>query len=292
VFFVKILSYFPFWFLYFLTELTAFLGFHILHYRRAVVRDNMAIAFPEKTAEERRKLEKQFYRQFLQVFAEFMKAWRFKKEDWLDRMPLTNPEVLEAYLDKDIPIVLMSGHTANWEWGAYSIQAHLDYDLEFLYKPVKSKAYDDIMLRLRTRHGNTAIAKDDAIREVLKRRKKPRLVGFISDQSPSMGTDKYWIDFLNRPTAFYVGAERIATLTQYAVFYADVYRTSKGYYEITFKRIAEPPYGKGEHGITAAFAEMLEESIRKNPADYLWSHKRWKYTKEEEEAHMASLKSS
>ncbi len=291
MFFVKALSLLPLGFLYFLAEITAILAFHVFHYRRSVVRENLAMAFPEKPLKERKKIAKQFYRQFLQVFAEFMKAWRFKKEDWLERFPITNPEVVEDYLKKGVPVVLMSGHTANWEWGAYTLNAHIDFDLDFLYKPVKKKAFDDIMLKLRTRHGGIAIAKDNAIREVIKRRKKPRLVGIIGDQLPSMGTEKYWLNFLNRPTAFYKGAERIATLTQYAVFYAEVSRTGLGRYELTFQKIDEPPYEKGHEGIIASFVEHLEASIRKHPADYLWSHKRWKYSKEEEEAHLASLKS-
>lgn len=290
MFFVKSLSLLPLGFLYFLAELTAILAFHVFHYRRGVVRRNLAAAFPEKSKLERIGIARNFYRQFFQVFAEFMKAWRFTKEDWLERFPITNPEVVEEYLKKGVPIVLMSGHTANWEWGGYSISAHFNYDLDFLYKPVKKKAFDDIMLKLRTRHGGRAISKDNAIREVLKRRKKPRFVGFIGDQLPSMGTEKYWLNFLNRPTAFYVGAERIATLTQYAAFYADVHRTGRGRYELTFKKLGEPPYEKGEQGIIANFVEMLEDTIHRHPSDYLWSHKRWKYTKEEEEAHLASLK--
>lgn len=292
MFLIRIFSLLPFWFLYGLCEISAFLAYHVLRYRRGVVRENLAHAFPEKSGFERRKIAIQFYRQFFQVLAEFVKAWRFKKEDWLERVPITNPEVVEKYLDAGTPIVLMSGHTANWEWPAFSIEQHFNYTMEFLYKPIKNELFDKVMLNLRTRHGNIAIPKDNAIREVLKRRKQPRLVGFISDQLPSMGTEKYWLDFLNRPTAFYVGAERIATLTQYAVFYVDAHRTGLGRYEVTFRQIAEPPYEKGHQGIIADFAKMLEKTIHEHPADYLWSHQRWKYSEADEQAHLEKLKAS
>lgn len=274
-----------------LCELTAFLTYYIFRYRRSVVSTNIARAFPEKMAKERAKIEIQFYRQFFQVLAEFWKSYSFTEEDWAKRVRLTNPEVLAAYLDKGTPVVLMSGHTANWEWPAHGVHQCLGYPLEFLYKPVQNERFDKIMLALRTKHGATAVPKDNAVREIIKRRKQPRLIGIIGDQLPSMGTEKYWMDFLNRETAFYKGAERIATMTNYAVFYGDMRRVSLGHYELTFEQIAEPPYQKGQEGIIVEYVNKLQASIHRDPAAYLWSHKRWKYTKKQEEVALATSSS-
>lgn len=291
MFFVRLISFFPFWVLYALCELTAFLAYYVFRYRRSVVSANIEVAFPEKSRKERRRIEVQFYRQFLQVFAEFWKSYRFKKEDWAKRVPIKNPELVLSCLDKGIPVVLVSGHTANWEWPAHSIRQQLGYPLEFLYKPVKNQRFDHIMLQLRTRHGGIAVPKDSAMREIIKRRKQPRMIGIIGDQLPSMGTDKHWLDFLNRETAFYKGAERIATMANYAVFYTDTVRTSLGHYEVTLRRIAEPPYEKGQEGIIADYVTKLQASIHRNPSAYLWSHKRWKYTQKQEEEALASSSS-
>ncbi|GAB5523464.1 MAG: acetyltransferase [Roseivirga sp.] len=256
-----------------------------------MVSTNIERAFPEKSKKERRSIEVQFYRHFLQVFAEFWKSYRFTKEDWVRRVPIRNPEVVLSYLNKGIPVVLVSGHTANWEWPAHSVRQQLGYPLEFLYKPVKNERFDRIMLALRTRHDGIAVPKDNAMREIIKRRKQPRMIGIIGDQLPSIGTDKYWLDFLNRETAFYKGSERIATMAGYAVFYVDATRVSRGHYELTFRKIAEPPYEKGQEGIIADYVSKLQTSIHRNPSDYLWSHKRWKYTKKEEEAALATSSS-
>lgn len=271
-----------------LCELTAFLAYYIFRYRRSVVSANIARAFPEKPVRERRKIEVRFYRQFFQVLAELWKSYSFTEEEWARRVRLTNPEVLAAYLDKGTPVVLMSGHTANWEWPAHVVHQCLGYPLEFLYKPVKNERFDKIMLALRTKHGATAIAKDSAVREIIKRRKQPRLIGIIGDQLPSLGTEKYWLDFLNRETAFYKGAERIATMTNYAVFYMDMRRVSTGHYKLTFEQIAKPPYEKGQGVIIAEYANKLQATIHRDPSAYLWSHKRWKYTKKQEEAALAT----
>jgi len=122
------------------------------------------------------------------------------------------------------------------------------------------------------------------MRQIIKRRKQSRLIGIIGDQLPTIGAEKLWFDFLNRETAFYVGAERIAAMTQYAVFYIDTRRTGLGRYEVTFKKIASPPYEKGQTGIIEKYKELLEETILQSPSDYLWSHRRWKYTKEQSDA--------
>lgn len=284
MFFIRIISLLPFWLLYPLAEATAFFGYHIQRYRKSVVKENLSKAFPNKSDRQIRVLSKRFYRQFSQVLVESFKAYRFKEADWKKRVPLVNKEEVLSFLDRDVPVVLMSGHVANWEWPAFSIGAQMGYPMEFLYKPVKNQSFENIMLQLRTRHGGVAIPKDEAIREIIKRRRKPRLVGIIGDQLPSMGTEKKWLDFLNRDTAFYVGAERIATMTQYAVFYTDTRRTGLGQYEVTFRKISEPPYEKGASGIIEKYRDLLEETIKKKPSDYLWSHKRWKYTRAEEEA--------
>ncbi len=285
---VRILSRLPFWFLYPLAEATAFFGYHILGYRREVVRENLTTAFPDKSNAELRRTTKAFYRQLSQVFVESIMAYRFTHMDWVKRVPLVNKEEVLAYLDQGVPVILMSGHVANWEWPALSIGAQMGYPMEFLYKPVTKEKFENIMLKLRTKHGGIAIAKDSAMREIIKRRKQPRLVGIIGDQLPSMGTEKLWFDFLNRETAFYVGAERIATLTQYAVFYTDTKRTSLGRYEVTFKKIATAPYEKGHSGVIQRYKELLEETIHQHPSDNLWSHRRWKYTKAQDEARSIS----
>ncbi len=289
MFLIKLISLLPFWFIYFLSELISFLLYHVFRYRLRVVRKNLNQAFPEKSQEEIIKIEKGFYRNFPKVFLEIIKSYSFKKEDWNKHVSILNPELPTSYLENGVPVIMMGGHTANWEWTAYSVGQIMGYPMEFLYKPIKNKSFNRIMLNLRERHGGLAVPKDQAMRHIIKRRKQIRTIGIIGDQSPSMGTQKVWYNFLNRETAFYVGAERIATMAGYATFFVDFVRVSRGKYELKFIEIAKPPYEKGQTGIIEAYIRELEATIQAHPSDYLWSHKRWKYTREEEEAHMASL---
>lgn len=280
MFLIKLAAHLPFWWLYFCFKMTAYFGFYVLKYRRTVVHENIKVTFPDLTDRERLKLERKFYLQFMEVFAEMTKSYSFKKNDWQSRCKLLNPEVLKFHLDNGQAVVLMSGHTANWEWPAHSISQQIDYPMEFLYKPLKNNRFEDIMRHLRTRHGGIPIQKDEATQEILKRKDRPRIIGIIGDQMPSWVPEKIWTNFLNRDTAFYVGAERISTSLNYPVYFCDTVRIRRGYYEITFKEIAKPPYSK-KSDIIIKFVQLLESAIRRNPSDYLWSHKRWKYTRDQ-----------
>ena len=280
---VRFLSRLPFGLLYFLSEVLAFFAYYIVRYRREVVRKNLTTAFPEKSKKELLKTEKRFYRHFLQLFAEFIKSYRFTKQDWQERTVLKNSEVLTACLEKDISVVLLQGHTANWEWPFFSIGQQIDYPFEFMYQPLSNKRIDRIMLALRTKHGGTAVASNAVMRELIKRRKSTRIIGMAADQLPHIGLKKHWFPFLNKETAFHVGAERIAISAGYAAVYLHSERLGKGRYALSFEEISTPPYQKEGFEITQKFVEKLERNIRANPSDYLWSHRRWKYSRAEEE---------
>lgn len=279
--FVKLASLLPIGWLYFWFRLAAYFGFYITKYRRDVVHRNIEKSFPDLGPQERLILEKRFYLHFMEVFAEFTKSYSFKRKDWEERCKLVNPQLLKNHLYKGEPVLLMSGHTANWEWPAHSISSQIGYPMEFLFKEIKKKTFEGIMHKLRTRHGGLPIPKDTAAREIIKRKDQPRVIGIIADQIPSLGADKVWVNFLNQETAFYVGAEKIATSVGYPVYFCDTVRVAKGKYAVTFKPIAQPPYSSKPE-IIQKYASLLEESIRKNPSDYLWTHKRWKYTREDE----------
>jgi KDO2-lipid IV(A) lauroyltransferase len=280
---VKTLSFIPLSVFHAFGQFVAFLLYHVFHYRRDVVRQNMTSAFPNMPLGELKKEERKFYIYFVDVFLELMKAYQFKKEDWVKRVPLKGADLMLKHLDKGQPVILLSGHSANWEWPAFSIGQQMGYQMEFFYKPIKNVRFNEIMLKLRTKHGGVAIPKDSALRHIIKHKNEPRIIGILADQLPSIGADKYWINFLNQETAFYTGPQKIAQLVNYPVFYSETTRTARGYYETEFKQVMIPPYQKGGQAIVQKFADLLAETITRNPSDYLWSHKRWKYDKKQEQ---------
>jgi KDO2-lipid IV(A) lauroyltransferase len=113
----------------------------------------------------------------------------------------------------------------------------------------------------------------------LKQNKTQALVPFVADQTPSRSNLHYWTTFLNHDSAILTGPERIARKLDIPVIYADMRKVKRGYYTVDLKLIADHPKETSEFWITEQYARMMEESIMHDPAFWLWSHKRWKYTR-------------
>ena len=110
----------------------------------------------------------------------------------------------------------------------------------------------------------------------------------VNDLSPDHITlpsdtisDMLWLPFLNHDTPVFTGAERIVRKMNNAVFYVDMERPERGKYICTFKRMSNEPGQLEEYELTRQFFQMLEETIRRAPQYYLWTHNRWKRTHEE-----------
>ena len=66
----------------------------------------------------------------------------------------------------------------------------------------------------------------------------------------------------------------------HAVFYMEVSRVKRGYYEVEFKLVTREPDKMPEYAVTDRYFQLLEDTIRKRPELWLWSHNRWKRTRE------------
>lgn len=278
----RIIAALPRWLVYLIADFLWFWVFKVFGYRRRVIQGNIRLCFPHFTKAEVKKVSNEFGRQFLHVLGEAIFAYRFKAEDWKERIVIEDARKLKEYLKNNQTVLLAYGHMTNWEWPLVSIGSLLNIPAEFLYKPMENDSVDKTLLEFREKHGSKGLPKDSAIRHILRNKEKPRLIGMVADQLPTLGADKYWLNFLGRDTAFYTGLEKIAVATQSPVFFLEVLRTGRGKYHYQFTEIAKPPYDKNHSGIIEKYASCLEENIRKQPSGYLWSHKRWKYTKEQD----------
>ena len=107
------------------------------------------------------------------------------------------------------------------------------------------------------------------------------LFGYIADQTPKWENIHLWLPFLNHDTPVFTNGEKIMRKMNNAVFYVDMERPQRGKYIATFRLITRTPNNLEEHAITRRFFQMLEQTIRRDPQYYLWSHNRWKRSHEE-----------
>lgn len=272
----------PFRILYMLSDFNYLLMYHVGRYRRKVVRENLEKSFPEKTEAERLQIERKFYRYLSDYMLEDLKLLHMSAEDLCQRMIYKNTEQYLELTEKYGGIIVMIPHYANYEWliGMGSVMKPGDVPVQ-VYKPLKDKYLNELFKQIRSRFGGYNIPKHSTAREIikLKREGKNMVVGLITDQWPS--GDRYWTTFLGQETAFLNGAERIAKMMNFPVFYCELMKTRRGYCEAEFKLMTEAPKETVEGEITDMFAHELEQTIRREPAYWLWSHKRWKFTKKE-----------
>jgi Lauroyl/myristoyl acyltransferase len=281
--FIRIIALLPMRCLYVISDILYPITYYIVKYRRKVVRQNLTESFPEKSDKEVIELEKRFYHHFCDYIVESVKQAGITQQEVLNRAHITNMEVMNEWEKKGRSAVIMLGHYGNWEWFS-----SINYRLETtqfgqVYRQLKSPMMDKLFLQIRSVYGALSIEKKKTMREILmlKKQKKQVLIAFLSDQSPSRNNLIYWTNFLNHETSILVGAERIAQKADFDVFYFDIRKIGRGKYEAEIKVITEIPAETKEFEITEKYARLMEETILRDPAYWLWTHKRWKHKRED-----------
>lgn len=278
----KIHALLPMRILYILSDILYFLIYYVIGYRIKVVRKNLSDSFPEKTDIELRRLERRFYHHFADYIVETIKLAHISLSELQQRGFIVNPEVLNDLLDKGHSCcMLLMGHYGNWEWLSGSTTRLKDCRMYQIYRPLNNQAIDKLFIYLRTKFGSFGIKKNDTLRDIiaLKREGIRSLVIFLADQTPSPSNLHYWTTWLNQDTPMLTGPERIARKLNIPVIYLDVRQLRRGYYDATLQIISENPKDTPEFWITEQYARMMERSILRDPAYYLWTHKRWKHKK-------------
>lgn len=283
-FFWFIASLLPLRLLYVFSDLLYFPLYYCVRYRRKIVRKNLVDSFPEKPLGEIVEIEKKFYSFFCDCFVETVKLFSMSAKQMRKRMTFEGVELVAEAFDTGRSCSCYLGHYCNWEWVS-SLPIHLGRPeiCGQIYHPLESKAFDKLFLYLRGRFGAKSIEMDDTFRTVIgwKRSKQLNIVGYISDQVPGYDNVHYWADFMCHDTPVFTGTERIAKIVDNVVVYLDIYRPKRGYYVCRFVKIADSLSNHPPFYATEQYFRLLEQSIRRSPQYWLWSHNRWKRTREE-----------
>lgn len=281
--FVWLIAWLPLPVLYVFSYPIYFIGYYVVKYRRGVVRTNLRNSYLEKSEKELIDIEKRFYLFFADVVVETLKLVHISDDEMRRRMHFTNPEALGDLFEKGRSALILLAHYGSWEW---SPSLYLNYDGVVgaeLYRPIREKHFNEFFLKLRSRFGTITIPKNSALRGVANLRKEGNTfgLGLIADQTPSHNNLHFWTNFLNQDTPFLNGAERIARMAELAVVYMDIQRVGRGYYSCKLVVITENAKNEEENMVTEKFARLTEQTINRDPAYWLWSHRRWKHKREE-----------
>tara|TARA_B100001057_G_C22754954_1_gene913331 strand:- start:301 stop:1179 length:879 start_codon:yes stop_codon:yes gene_type:complete len=278
--FIWIISKLNFTSIYLISDLLYYILYYIFSYRKKVVRKNLEFAFPEKSKKERRRIERENFRNLTDIFLETFKSNNIKEKDLIERFSFKNPELLEKIYNNNQEVIVMCSHYCSWEW-VFVIQKITKFKINAIYKKLSNKYFDKWTKDRRSRYGANMISTKETYREVsrLSKLKSLNFYGFASDQSPKKSKAVYWGNFLNNWVPIHTGAEVIAKKYNMATVFMDVQKVKRGYYEASFSLITEKPNSFKKFELTDKYIEFVEKQIRNKPEYYTWTHKRFKHRK-------------
>lgn len=274
--FLYLCSLLPLRVLYGISDFFYALVYYVIGYRKKVVLQNLALAFPEKTERERIRIAKNFYHKFIDSLIETVKLIS-ASDRFFEKRFVGNYEVINQFYEQGRSVQVHMGHNFNWEWG--NVQSVREIKLPFLgvYMPIANQALDRVFKKIRSRSGAILLKATHMTRDFLPYRGTQYCLGLVADQSPGRLDKAKWFTFFNRKTAFTVGPAKGAIANQTAVVFAFIERPKRGYYTIRFTLADEAPQAGSENQLTQKFVHYLEKVIRQNPDMWLWSHRRWKH---------------
>jgi KDO2-lipid IV(A) lauroyltransferase len=269
--------------LYLLEKPMTWLLKDILKYRRDIVESNFSKSFPEWSGEDLLLYTKRYYSWLSRVFLESFKAMHWSVNRLNKQFEVINPEILEEYAEEKQDVIVITGHTANWEWTPGAICPY-GFDLIGVYKPQTSKTFDYLTYLIRKKKSVLPTPMRGTLRAIGQSApvgQQPRALLLIADQIPAKGDIHYWSTFLNQETAWFKGAEKIALKKKLPVLYMKTSEVKKGKYSAEFLPLYDGSGPTADNEITDFYIHALEQTIRENPSHWLWSHRRWKHRRED-----------
>lgn len=280
-FLIKILfliSKLPLKILYIFSDIIFFLNFYFAGYRKKIITTNIRNSFPEKSDEEIREIRKKFYRNFSDYLVETVKSFSISETESRVRMQHINQHLFHEAKAEGKNIILLAGHVFNWEWINALAKVIPQNHCHPVYRKVNSDFWENQMRKVRNKFGNEALEANEVIKNIFRSSNDgDSAYMFVADQTPHFSHVNYGLNFLNQRTPAFIGYDKLATRMDLVFIYCEMKKVKRGFYQVNYHRI----YPDGEkfvnNEVVKKFHQLLENTIRKNPDNYLWSHRKWKY---------------
>ena len=284
-FVLRPLSRFPYAFLYGAASMLSLVAMRGLGYRRAVIRGNLRRSFPDWSEAQLLQVERAFGQHFADLVVEVIKHFTVKESEVAQRMRYSGTEVLDALHDAGRHVVIAGGHMNNWELYAVTADRPLKHQVTAIYKRLSDAHMDRVMRQSRERFGLKMIptieAKAWGAVNLGPDAEPKQAVVFGFDQSPADPNKSWWTPFLNQETAWYWGLEQFAREHDMPVVFGHIHKVSRGHCACQYELVTDAPRSLQEGDILRRCIDLLEADIRREPAHWLWTHKRWKHRRPE-----------
>ncbi|WP_025762173.1 lysophospholipid acyltransferase family protein [Dyadobacter tibetensis] len=276
---LNLIARLPWKYLYGLSTALRWMIFDLIGYRKKVIFKNLRKSFPEKSEKEIEQIAHDFFLHFTDLIVETPKLRTLSATDISNRIT-GDISVMDRYFNDHTNLIYLMGHRGNWELANLFSSIRFTHDCIVVYRPLQNKAAEEWFMDLRTRFGAQLVPMDEIFKELQKPRTNPYCVVLANDQSPNPKT-AFWTEFLNQDTGIFRGVEAMARRYELTVLYADFkkIKDKRGFYQVEVSVITDDPKNEPTNGILEKQIRILEEDIRSQPHNWLWSHKRWKHNR-------------
>ncbi len=274
-----LISRLPLAILYLISDLIFFVIYYFVGYRKKVVLENLRRSFPEKSPKEIEKIRKQFYINFADYIVEMVRSFTISRTELRVRVQHLNQDLFTDAKAEGKNIILLAGHVFNWEWFNALASIVPQKHCHPVYRKVQSTFWEDQIKKIRNSFGNEALEAGDVMRHIFRNKNDGDSVYmFVADQTPHVSFVDVGLEFLNQETPVFIGYDKLATRMDLVFIYCEMKKVKRGYYQINYHRIVPDGEKFEEFEVVKKFHKLLENTINKRPSNYLWSHRKWKYS--------------
>lgn len=283
----------PLKFHYFMGDILSWIAEKLLRYRTDVVWINLSRSFPEMKYKELKQVYRDFYRHFGEIFAEtiWFAAATYKRLFKSGIVTVTNPEEINDIFLSTPSMTVLSTHCGNWElmggFLGYRTSSGVkvaieEKQIQVVYKKLSNPVSDEVFRRNRVAAleivgTSCEIESSNILRQTLKQKDERKVYIYPTDQAPYRKAGKHPIgDFMSQPTNVMLGSVGVACKLSHSVMYMKMKRVERGRYEMTLIPICRDASELTPEELMRKYYDLLEEEIRETPANWLWTHKRWK----------------
>lgn len=269
-------SLLPMRMLYLMSNALAFVAFSGIGYRKKIVMGNLSVAFPEKTDKERIAIAKEFYLNFCDALMESIKLISADNR-LIDKMFVTDPAVVKVFESTSKNIQIHAMHNFSWEIVNLGVAREMKLPFIGVYQPITNQFFNELFKKIRSRNGTILIPANDFKNNFLPHSDKQYAIALVADQNPGNPAKAWWVNFFGKPAPFVMGPENAARQRDTAVLFANFYKVKRGLYSFSVEKFTDRPadYAPGE--LTLHYIKYIEDKTKERPANYLWSHRRWKH---------------
>jgi KDO2-lipid IV(A) lauroyltransferase len=187
-------------------------------------------------------------------------------------------EIIKDLYNTGKSIQAYGGHFMNWEYVTVSLPPNQPYDALAIYMPLSSAIMERLLLKLRSRFGMIMLKAGNMKKEMEPWKDRQYILGLGADQSPGQPDKAVWMNFMNRPAGFVPSPWKQTILLNQPSIYYTITRKRRGYYHFAAELFEMEPQYLTEPQLAYKYARRLEEEIKRDPSNYLWTHRRWKHS--------------